>query len=134
MIKLMVMLIMSNVLANVSNLDEDTVICSFPKSMLLNFMKEGEYKPESLRVEGFIHCCKPSQLSYVADKFFKDDEQVLLVSDKKTLGKGLIYEGEREFPHLFRALKINDILDIVFLKRDLQSNKFDLSEVFDERN
>lgn len=134
MIKIMVMLLMTNLYANSNNLTEESVICSFPKSELLKFIRNGVYRPKSLEGEGFIHCCKPSQITYVANKFFIEDEQILLISSSSVLGNKLIYEGEREFPHLYRELKVEDLLDILILKRDSQTGEFDLFEVLNERN
>lgn len=134
MIKIMLMLLMTNLYANTNNLSEEPVICSFPKKELLKFMKNGFYRPSSLKDGDFIHCCKPSQLTYVANKFFIEDEQVLLISSRSVLGDKLIYEGERQFPHLYRELKVEDLLDIIFLKRNILTGEFDLSEVINERS
>lgn len=106
---------------------EKIVICSFEKEELVPFVKNGFYRPQSLETEGFVHCCKPSQLEYVSNKFFKKDEYILLISNQHVLGEDLVYEND--FPHLYRELKAEDITDILFLKRD-HSGRFILPSEF----
>lgn len=96
----------------------DIVICSFPKSELKSFIQNQVYRPTSLNKEGFVHCCTKEQFSYVAEKFFIENEQVLLISDAQTLGEDLIYEGERKFPHLYREFRAKDLLEIFIVKRE----------------
>lgn len=110
-----------------ASMNENIVICSLEKKQLLTFMQDGKYHPDSLDIEGFIHCCKPSQLKYVADKFFSKDEYVLLISSKELLGKDLLYEGKDLFPHLYRELYPNDLSDIQFIERGI-NGQFDLRQ------
>ena len=100
-----------------------TVICSLEKKELISFVKSGTYRPSSLDQEGFVHCCSPSQLEYVANKYFNKDEYVLLISNDNILGRDLVYENN--FPHLYREFKTSDLLDLVFLKRNI-NGKFNL--------
>lgn len=110
-----------------AQVNEEIVICSLEKKDFLGFIQKGKYHPISLDTEGFIHCCKPSQLKYVADKFFKENEYVLLITSKNTLGNELRYEGDESFPHLYRELLVKDLHDIQFIKRNCNGG-FDLRD------
>lgn len=110
-----------------ASMNKDIVICSLEKEQLLSFIKDAKYHPTSLDTEGFIHCCKPSQIKYVADKFFFKDEYILLISNKELLGKDLVYEGDNSFPHLYRELYPDDLSDLQFIKRG-KDGVFDLTE------
>jgi len=68
----------------------------------------GLYVAESLETEGFIHCCLPTQLSGVLERYFSavDDYSVIRI-DVKSLPEELqpVYEntvgGTELFPHIY---------------------------------
>lgn len=89
----------------------------------------GEYAAESLVSEGFIHLSSYGQILQVANSFYKSIEKpVLLALDNMTLGSALKWEGVNglEFPHLYRPIKISEVVEVVALTKnangDYESN------------
>ena len=75
-------------------------------------LKEGEYRPHSLKTERFIHCSRPDQIAQVANRFFNDEpELVLLWIDIKGLESKIRWETAdgQEFPHLYGALNLDAV-------------------------
>jgi uncharacterized protein (DUF952 family) len=82
----------------------------------LTSVKEGQYAPESLSAEGFIHCSTASQIVGVANTFYRGQRGlVLLVIDPTRLRAELKWEPPAEpeptharkgelFPHLYGPL------------------------------
>jgi len=82
----------------------------------LTSVKEGQYAPESLSAEGFIHCSTASQIVDVANTFYRGQRGlVLLVIDQTRLRAELKWEPPAEpeptharegelFPHLYGPL------------------------------
>lgn len=102
---------------------DDYVVCDVPKKEYQAFLDQGFFVTDSLQTEGFIHCAKPSQLSYVMNKYFVEDEYVMFVSRKDILGSELVYEGKDPnnlYPHLRRAFKQSDLIATFFVKRNVQ--------------
>jgi uncharacterized protein (DUF952 family) len=82
-------------------------------------ISSSEYFPAAYLQDGFIHCCKPEQLSGVLDRYFKDQSDLLLLYiDDKLVEKNLKYEGigEELFPHLFKPLKKNSVVKVEVLR------------------
>lgn len=80
----------------------------------------GQYKTESLAREGFIHLSSFGQILQVANSFYKNvSDPVLLAVENKDL-TGLKWEGEDalEFPHLYRALMTKEVLNVIPLGRN----------------
>ena len=64
------------------------------------------YSTESLRQEGFIHCCTAYQLPGVIQRYYANTaELVLLTIDSSALGMAPVYEntvgGTELFPHIY---------------------------------
>jgi uncharacterized protein (DUF952 family) len=100
---------------------DDVVVCDIPKKDYQAFVDNGFFVTESLQTEGFIHCAKPSQLPYVVNKYFVEDEYAVFVSRKDMLGSELVYEGKDPnnlYPHLRRAFKQSDLIATFFMKRN----------------
>ena len=85
-------------------------------------VKSGRYEPESLTVEGFIHCSRPSQVLGVANAFYRGQHGlILLVIDPDLLTGKLQWEPPAEvhpggqvspgetFPHLYGALNLEAV-------------------------
>ena len=73
----------------------------------------GEYRADSLKTEGFIHCSRPEQIVSVANLFYRDvPHLVLLWIDPAGLLAPLRWEavGEQVFPHLFGPLNLAAIM------------------------
>ncbi len=72
--------------------------------------------------EGFIHCCKPNQLSYVLERFFEDEEEVLVLGiDPEKLEPELRYEqasnGEL-FPHIYGSINQEAVVHCIDIERE----------------
>lgn len=113
---------------------DDFVICDMEQNEWNHFLNTGIYNPFSLRKEGFIHCAKPKQLLYVMNKYFLNDDYMVMVTNKEKIGKHLVYEGKDEsnlYPHIYRPLYKEDLIDFFPIKRSLDGT-FHLPEVFCE--
>jgi uncharacterized protein (DUF952 family) len=74
---------------------------------------EGEYRADSLETEGFIHCSKPTQVIRVANHYFSDAQDLLLLwIDSTKLQAELRWEasGGELYPHIYGALNLEAIL------------------------
>lgn len=100
---------------------DDIVVCDIPKKDYQAFLDQGFFATESLQTEGFIHCAKPSQLPYVVNKYFIEDDYAVFVTRKDILGSELVYEGKDPnnlYPHLRRVFKQSDLIATFFMKRN----------------
>lgn len=93
--------------------------------------KGGNYVPESLDSEGFIHCSRGSQVEETANKFYSDKEQILLlVIDVSSLDEKLKYEKDEEsgekHPHIYGPLGTNAVIDKITIGAE-DSGKFQIS-------
>jgi len=93
--------------------------------------KQGNYEPESLETEGFIHCSSGSQLQETANRLFPGKDKILLlVIDATTLRESLKYEKDQEtgeeFPHIYGPLHTNAIIDKIDIKAE-KDGSFDIS-------
>ena len=87
--------------------------------------KEGQYIPESLSTEGFIHCSTVSQIVGVANTFYRGQrELVLLVIDPSELRAELKWEPPAEpeptharegelFPHVYGPLNLDAVVKVI---------------------
>ena len=69
--------------------------------------RDGAYRAPSLDTEGFIHCSLPTQVNHVADWFYRDvPDLVLLCIEPAELTSELRWEPSAdafagEFPHVY---------------------------------
>jgi len=84
--------------------------------------QRGEYLPQSLSSDGFVHLCTCSQLPWVIETFYGDGDGVhLLLIDASSLGAALKYEAaagtdaapDGLFPHLYAPIPTLSVLDCV---------------------
>jgi len=87
--------------------------------------KDGQYAPDSLSAEGFIHCSTVSQIVGVANTFYRGQRGlVLLVVDPSRLTAELKWEPPAEpeptharegelFPHLYGPLKADAVVKVI---------------------
>jgi len=87
--------------------------------------KIGEYRPESLTSEGFIHCSTESQAALVANAFYSAQSGlILLVIDPARLTAPLQWDPPAhpapesapaslhgEFPHIYGALNLDAVIE-----------------------
>ena len=90
------------------------------KSEWVMAMSIGKYEAPSLHSEGFIHLSKQDQVSGVLDRYYKGvTDLVLLHVDETLLSAELKYElspsVNEEFPHLFGALNVEAVVNVVLL-------------------
>jgi uncharacterized protein (DUF952 family) len=87
----------------------------------------GEYRISTrgvtLAQEGFIHCSVRHQLRSVAERYYADAEDlVLLVIDSTRVASPIRYEapadGAEEYPHIYGPLPANAVTAVVRLARD----------------
>ncbi len=80
----------------------------------------GKYEAPSLFTEGFIHMSQKDQVAGVLDRYYKGvNDLVLLHVDENFLSAELKYELSpsinQEFPHLFGALNVEAVVNVVVL-------------------
>jgi uncharacterized protein (DUF952 family) len=90
--------------------------------------RDGEYRTStrgrSLSEEGFIHASTAGQVLPVANAFYRDEQQdlVLLVLDMGRIGAEIRYEPvpgwADPFPHIYGALDAAAVVQAVPLERD----------------
>jgi uncharacterized protein (DUF952 family) len=93
--------------------------------------QRGDYRAESLEGEGFIHCSTQTQILPVAEKYYKGQQDMLLLAiDPARLSSELrweppsggapppgVPEGE-SFPHIYGPINLDAIVNVY----DLGSN------------
>lgn len=101
----------------------NSVIVHCLPSHALHAWQQGQYCPDSLAKEGFIHCCTLAQLDWVLAQFYRDDPHVhLLLLEASLLGNHLKFEPaigvavEGVFPHLYGPIPPMAVLDCVPLR------------------
>lgn len=77
----------------------------------------GTYRTDSLETEGFIHCSTPAQTIKVANLFFKNQTDLLLLlidSDKvkSEIRYDIAWENEA-FPHIYGALNNDAVFKVI---------------------
>ena len=88
------------------------------------FEQQGEYRPDSLAQDGFIHCSKLGQIVLVADyNHADDDDLVLLLLDESKIDPPIRYEtdgedGESAFPHVYGPLTLDSVADVYPFEQD----------------
>ncbi len=90
--------------------------------------RDGEYRTStrgrSLDEEGFIHASTAAQVLPVANAFYRDEQQdlVLLVLDSGRIGAEIRREpvpGQADpFPHIYGPLEVTAVVQAVPLERD----------------
>jgi uncharacterized protein (DUF952 family) len=75
----------------------------------------GTYRAPTLEREGFIHCSLPTQVTHVADWFYRDvDDLVLLCIDPNRLTSPLRWEPSADefpgdFPHVYGPIDLDAV-------------------------
>lgn len=87
----------------------------------------GEYRMSTrgvtLEEEGFIHCSLPHQLRWVAEAYYADaDDLVVLAIDSDQLTVPVRFErpepGAAEFPHIYGPLPVAAVTRVLDVSRD----------------
>lgn len=95
--------------------------------------RRGNYRPESLATEGFIHCSTISQVLPVAENFYKgQDGLVLLAVEPTLLSSDLKWEPPSDgtpppgvpqgdlFPHIYGPINVDAVVNVVDLEQNSQ--------------
>ncbi|WP_310484075.1 DUF952 domain-containing protein [Chamaesiphon sp. VAR_48_metabat_403] len=82
----------------------------------------GTYSSETLATEGFIHCSTLAQVIGSANRFFKQQtDLVILVIEIAKVTPEIRYEGAEQsnlFPHIYGNLNIDAVTQVI----DLETN------------
>ena len=76
----------------------------------------GEYRGPCLETQGFVHCSKPDQVLTVANNFYQETpDLVILWIDPKKVKNEIKYEpgsdnNDETFPHIYGPLNIDAVL------------------------
>jgi uncharacterized protein (DUF952 family) len=80
----------------------------------------GTYRSDTLASEGFIHCSTLAQVIGSANRFFKQQQDlVILVIDRDRVTSELRYEGADPtnlFPHIYGDLNIDAVIHSIDLE------------------
>lgn len=89
--------------------------------------RTGDYRLSTrgvtLEQEGFIHCSLRHQLRGVAERFYSDlDDLVVLVIDDDKLTVPVRYEapapGESPYPHVYGPIPVDAVTEVIDVTRD----------------
>ena len=81
----------------------------------------GEYRPDTLGNEGFIHCSEPDQLVEVGNRYYKDvPDTVVLWIDPTKLESEIRWEksGSQYYPNVYGAINFDAVVSVVEPVRD----------------
>ncbi|MDX2287056.1 MAG: DUF952 domain-containing protein [Bacteroidia bacterium] len=85
------------------------------------FLASGEYKPDSLASEGFIHCSTREQVLDTARRFFGHLPDLLALEIPERAVKSILkYEAAESgglFPHLYGPLSLHQVETLHMLVR-----------------
>jgi uncharacterized protein (DUF952 family) len=83
---------------------------------------QGALRPASLENDGFIHCSHSEQVAGVANRFYADqNDLIVLTIDADVLGplvRDEAAEAGEKFPHVFGPIPRSAILGVRRLRRD----------------
>ena len=81
---------------------------------------KGCYESLSLSTEGFIHCSLKNQVPGVLERYFKNQENLLLLKiDPARVEAEIKFEGKtsEKFPHIYGPLNLNAVLDVTSIQK-----------------
>ena len=79
--------------------------------------QKGFYEAPSLALEGFIHCSWKEQVAGVVDRYYKKQQDLLLLSiDETKANPPVKYELAptvmEEFPHIYGKLNLDAVINV----------------------
>jgi uncharacterized protein (DUF952 family) len=86
-------------------------------------LAEGVYKAPSLEMEGFIHCSRKEQVLQVANRFYPNQRDlVILCIESELLEVEIRWEtvDEGVFPHVYGPLNLNAIIAVEKFSPDIE--------------
>ena len=78
----------------------------------------GEYRPDSLEAEGFIHLSEDRQLMPTAERHYAGQEGLIVLALRRDRVRGEIRMEEAHgetFPHLYAPLNLDAVVQVVSL-------------------
>jgi uncharacterized protein (DUF952 family) len=83
----------------------------------------GVYQPANYTADGFIHCSFRDQVIKVANSYYRNANDMLLLKIDTDLVKSKIIEenlegGEENFPHLYGQLPVSAVVQTAALPKD----------------
>ena len=107
----------------------DDVYCLMAKSNYDEAVAAGEYRPESLATEGFVHCVNLHQIVEVANMFYASVVEVVLariergrvhsgVVDEEAAVASLRGRGD-SYPHIYGPGNMGAVVEVVEMPRDV---------------
>lgn len=93
------------------------------QSQWLKHMSETFYLPSNYQADGFIHCSTGDQVLTVAEKYYADAENLLLLKiDAERVSTEIRFEnlegGEEKYPHIYGQLNKTAIVGVATFERD----------------
>jgi len=84
------------------------------------------YRCESLKTEGFIHCCQTEQMAGVVERYYTGVPDLLVLTiDPERLTADLVFEntvgGEELFPHVYGEINNEAVTGILSLDEYLRN-------------
>jgi uncharacterized protein (DUF952 family) len=86
-----------------------------------NSQAAGEYRAASLETEGFIHCSRPEQILSVANTFYREQaDLVLLWIDPGKVQPEIRWEAadNQVFPHVYGPLNLDAVVAASAINQD----------------
>lgn len=85
--------------------------------------KNSSYKPNSVDREGYIHCSFENQIMKVADTFYKNQKNLLILCiDEKKLSNSLkvedLFNLNEVYPHIYGELPIESVEKVISINVD----------------
>jgi uncharacterized protein (DUF952 family) len=89
--------------------------------------KKGEYVADSLENQGFIHMSTEQQVISVANSYYKESvDMVLLYINSEKIKEHIIWEDKDEigedFPHLYASLPLDAVIRVEDFYKDDSGN------------
>lgn len=95
----------------------NTLLHITQKEQWIKAQTKGIYRATSLDTEGFIHCSTSKQIIKVANTFFVNQKDlVLLYINSDKVNPEIRYEtveGNEQFPHIYGKLNLDAIFKVV---------------------
>ncbi len=87
----------------------------------------GEYRPINFAKEGFIHCSFKDQVMKVANSYYWNSNDLVLLKISTDLVTARVVEensegSEENFPHLYGALPVNAVIAFADIAKDPAGN------------
>jgi uncharacterized protein (DUF952 family) len=101
----------------------NTILHLTPRDRWETAKNIGTYRSDSLATEGFIHCSTLAQVIGSANRFFKQQtDVVILIVDVDRVTAEIKYEGVDStnlFPHIYGELNIDAVIQSIDLETNL---------------